>query len=158
MPDLAFQDQLPGNHCWGCGPEVTTGLRLQSFWSHREGGLAVCDWKPRPEFAAGPQHIVYGGTLASIIDCHGIWTAIATAYLQADRPIGSEPRLWYATASLKVNYLLPTPIDESLHLEAIVTETSNRKSLVSCTLSAAGETTVTADMVAVLVRPEWFHE
>ena len=77
MSDVAFQDLLAGNHCWGCGPDAKDGLKLRSYW---DGDETVCTWMPRPEFAAGPRHILYGGMIGSVIDCHSIWTAIAEAY------------------------------------------------------------------------------
>lgn len=158
MSDAAFQDQLDGNHCWGCGPDVPTGLKLKSYWSSEEQTNTICDWQPRPEFAAGPRHIMYGGTIGSIIDCHGIWTAIANAYRIAERPIGTGRMLWYATASLQITYRKPVPLAEPLTLRAWVTESSERKALVSCTLTSAGEERATGELVAVLVNPEWFQE
>jgi hypothetical protein len=62
---------MPGNYCWGCGPTVETGLHLKSRWV---GDEVVCDWTPRPEFAAGPKHILYGGIISAVMDCHSIWT------------------------------------------------------------------------------------
>ena len=61
---------------------VETGLRLKSRWV---GDEVVCDWTPRPEFAAGPKHILYGGIISAVMDCHSIWTAIATAYRDSSR-------------------------------------------------------------------------
>lgn len=28
----AFQDQIPNNHCFGCGPENASGLQIKSHW------------------------------------------------------------------------------------------------------------------------------
>jgi len=30
--DVAIQDQMTGNHCWGCGADNPEGLQLKSFW------------------------------------------------------------------------------------------------------------------------------
>ena len=150
----AFQDKLAGNHCWGCGPDAKDGLRIRSFW---DGDETACEWTPRPEFAAGPTHILYGGTIASVIDCHGIWTAIAQAYRTEGREIGTGPVIWFATASLQVSYRKPTPIDRPVSLRARVTETSGRKSLVSCSLSSGGIETATGELVAVRVPEAWFE-
>ncbi len=155
MSDVAFQDLLPGNHCWGCGPDAKDGLKLRSYW---DGDETVCTWTPRPEFAAGPRHILYGGMIGSVIDCHSIWTAIAEAYKLEGREVGSGPVIWYATASLHVTYSKPTPIDQPLTMRARVTEMVRRKALVSCSLVSGGIETATGEMVAVRVPPEWFED
>ena len=154
MSDVAFQDLLPGNHCWGCGPDAKDGLRIRSFW---DGPEAVCTWTPRLEFAAGPKHILYGGMISCVIDCHCIWTAIAEAYRTGGRQIGEGPVVWFATASLNVTYKKPTPIDQPLTMRARVNSMSERKALVSCSLVSDGVETATGEMVAVKVPPEWFE-
>ena len=151
--DAAFQDLMPGNYCWGCGPTVETGLHLKSRW---EGVDSVCHWHPRPEFAAGPKHILYGGIVAAIMDCHSIWTAIATAYRDESREVGSDPLVWYVTGSLKVTYRKPTLLDQPLTLTSRVEETDGRKSKLTCSLVSGGEETAIGEMLAVRVPLEWF--
>jgi len=107
----AFQDAIQDNHCWGCGTLNQAGLHLKSAW---EGDESVCRLTPRPEFMAGPTDVLYGGFIASVFDCHAVCTAIADAYRTAGRELGSEPRLWCVTASLKVDYLAPTPLGAPL--------------------------------------------
>jgi len=150
----AFQDLLPGNHCWGCGPEVEDGLKIRSFW---DGDKATCTWTPRLEFAAGPKHIVYGGTIASVIDCHSIFTAIAETYKKEGREVGDGDIIWYVTASLKITYKKPTPIDQPLTMTANVTELGERKALIHCSLFSGGIETATGEMVAVRVSNDWYY-
>jgi acyl-coenzyme A thioesterase PaaI-like protein len=149
----AFQDLMPGNYCWGCGPTVETGLKLKSRW---EGDLVVCHWTPRPEFAAGPKHILYGGMISAIMDCHSIWTAIATAYREESRHVGSDPLVWFVTGSLKVTYRKPTLIDQPLTLTSQVEKVDGRKSSVTCSLTSGGEETAVGEMLAVRVPLDWF--
>ena len=70
----AIQDRIPHNHCYGCGPENPHGLQIKSHWDGKE---SVCVYEPRPEQCAGPEQYLYGGTIASLIDCHSIGTALA---------------------------------------------------------------------------------
>ncbi len=63
--EKAIQDLLPGNHCWGCGPDNPRGLQIKS---HVEGDETVCRFQPSPDHMAGPTHVVYGGIIASVID------------------------------------------------------------------------------------------
>src|SRR5690606_14276904 len=68
-PMTAFQDLIPDNNCWGCGPHNPTGLHVRSHW---EGDVAICEFSPRPDHCAGPAHVVNGGIIASVIDCHAV--------------------------------------------------------------------------------------
>ena len=97
---VAFQDQMHDNFCWGCGADNPDGLLLKSFW---DGSDAVARWQPWDVHAAGPRHVLNGGIIATLLDCHGICTAVAAAYADVGRAIGSDPALWCATASLHVS-------------------------------------------------------
>lgn len=144
----AFQDSIPHNHCWGCGTLNPHGLQIKSFW---EGEESVCRLQPRPEFMAGPTDVLYGGLIASIIDCHCICTAIADSYRAAGREIGSEPLLWSVTASLKVDYLAPTPLAKPVELRARVREIKGRKRIIDCALRSDGGECARAEVIAVEV-------
>lgn len=148
----AFQDQIAEKHCWGCGVLNQRGLRIRSHWSDDEG---ICTWQPSDYHMAGPQHILNGGVIATIIDCHCICTAIAAAYRAEGRAMNTEPAIWCATASLQVTYLKPTPIHEPVTLRARVKEMGKKKAIVTCSLFARGEECARGEVVAVRVPPAW---
>ena len=150
--DQAIQDQIPHNHCFGCGTLNPRGLRIKS---HLQGEESVCRFQPSPDHMAGPTHVVYGGIIAAVIDCHCVCTAIADAYRVAGRPLGSEPLLWAVTASLKIDYLAPTPIDQPMELRARVRETKGRKRIVDCTVRSGGRDCARAEVIAVEVGASW---
>ncbi len=152
MNALSFQDQMPDNYCWGCGSLNEHGLGIKSYWS---GDESVCTWQPTGQFMAGPQHILNGGIIAVLIDCHCMCTAMAAAYKEEGRAIGTAPLIWYATASIQVNYRRPTPINEPVTLRARITGTTEKKTVLSCSLLSNGEERATAELVAVRVPPEW---
>jgi len=83
VSDKAFQDYYPDAlaHCYGCGRLNPNGLHIRSFWRGRE---SICILTPRPEHISIPG-FVYGGLIASLIDCHGTGTAAAAAYRAAGR-------------------------------------------------------------------------
>ena len=85
----AFQDFYPDHlaHCYGCGRLNEHGLRLRSFW---DGEDSIASFTPRPEHIAVPGY-VYGGLIASLIDCHGTGTAAAAAYRHQNRSMAGEP-------------------------------------------------------------------
>jgi len=139
---------MPGNHCWGCGPDNPAGLQLQSRW---DGDDAVAVWQPRPEHMAGPQPVLFGGIIAALIDCHSVCTAYASAFRATGRPIGSDPSVWYVTAMLQVSYLRPTPLTTPVTLRARVTESAGRRIYVTCSLYAEEQECARGKVIAVRV-------
>lgn len=148
----AFQDQMTDNHCFGCGPHNDQGLQLKSHW---EGDEAVATWQAQPHHAAGPAHVLNGGIIATLIDCHAVCTGVAAAHAAEGREIGSAPELCGATASLNVTYLRPTPLAAPVELRARVVEHAGRKLVVSCDLSAGGKVCARGEVVVVLVPATW---
>ena len=153
-PGVAIQDQMTGNHCWGCGADNPEGLHLKSFW---DGALAVATFHPSASFAAGPLHFLNGGIIATLLDCHGVCAAIARAYDDERRPIGSDPEIWCATTSMTVDYLRPTPIGEPVALAGRVVGTEDRSTTVECTLVCDGKERARASVRSVRVPEEWRH-
>ncbi len=148
----AIQDCIPNNHCWGCGTLNPRGLQIKSYV---EGEETVCRFQPSPEHMAGPTHVVNGGIIAAVIDCHTICTAIADVYRAAGAELGSEPLRWAVTASLKIDYLAPAPIGEPMELRARIRETKGRKRVVECTMRSGGRDCARAEVVAVEVGAAW---
>lgn len=154
--DKAFQDFYPDNvsHCYGCGRLNQEGLQIRTFW---EGEESVTRFRPRPYHTAIPG-FVYGGLLASLVDCHGTGTAAAAAYQAEGRAMDSEPALRYVTASLHVDYLKPTPAGVELELRGRVKELKGRKVIVEISLLAGGIPTVRGEVVAVQMPKTFLGE
>lgn len=143
----AFQDFYPDDlsHCYGCGRLNEHGHQIKSHW---DGDESVCRFTPEPFHTAIPGY-VYGGMIASLIDCHSTGTAAAAAYRDQGRDMDTDPPLRFVTASLNVTYLKPTPIDGELEVRATVKEIKGRKVVVSSTLSAGGRVCARGEVVAV---------
>jgi acyl-coenzyme A thioesterase PaaI-like protein len=148
----AIQDRIPGNHCWGCGPLNPAGLHVRS---RVEGDETVCTFQPSPAHMAGPTHVLNGGIIATVVDCHAVCTAIADAYRAAGRELGSAPPIWCVTASLRVDYLAPTPIAGPVEVRARVREVKGRRRVIDCTVTAGGRACARAEVVAVEVPAAW---
>lgn len=148
MEDVAFQDQGSVKYCHGCGADNEKGLRIKSYW---DGDEAVATWKAQAYHCGGTRENLNGGIIASLIDCHSLNLAIARAYREEQRPIGSAPRIGYVTANLNVSYLKPTPLEETIELRARVDKIEGRKTWIRCTLSAAGELRATGAVLGVRV-------
>lgn len=149
MGQKAFQDYYPDHfsHCYGCGRLNEHGLHLKSYW---DGEESICTFSPRPFHIAIPGY-VYGGLIASAIDCHCTGTAAAATYRAEGRAMDTEPRLRFVTASLRVDYLKPTPLGVPLEIRGQVKEVGKRKVVVTALVSARGQACVRGEVVAVLV-------
>ena len=147
MTEKAFQDYYPDDvsHCFGCGRLNPQGHQIKSYW---DGDESVCVYTPQPYHTAIPGY-VYGGLIASLIDCHSTGTAAAAAYRAEGRSMDTDPPLRYVTGSLHVDYLRPTPIDGPLELRSQVKEVKGKKVIVATTLSAGGEVCARGEVVAV---------
>jgi len=145
--DDAVQDHYPEGfaHCFGCGRLNEHGHHIRSF---RDGTETVARFLPEAYHIALPG-FVYGGLVASLIDCHAIGTAADDALRRDGHEVGSVPTPRYVTAALHVTYLRPTPMGVELELRARVKEASVRKSIVEVTLTADGTVTATGEVVAV---------
>jgi acyl-coenzyme A thioesterase PaaI-like protein len=154
MEQKAFQDYYPDgfSYCYGCGRLNQDGLQIKTYW---EGEETVTRFTPRPQHIAIPGY-VYGGLIASLIDCHGTGTAAAAAYRAAGREMGTEPAFRFVTASLHVDYLKPTPLGGVLEVRGTVKEVKGRKVVVSAALSAQGEICALGEVIAVQVPENMF--
>ena len=152
MKDIPFQDYYPDHmaHCYGCGRLNEHGHQIKSLWDKNKPDESVAYFRPKPYHTAIPGY-VYGGLLASLIDCHGTGTAAAAAYREAGRPMDSEPALRFLTGSLHVDFHRPTPIDVTLEIRGRVKESKGRKIVIEEWILANGEMTVRGEVVAVQV-------
>ena len=149
MNPKAFQDYYPDDlsQCYGCGRLNESGYKIKSRW---DGDESVCTFDPSPHHISIPGY-VYGGLIASLIDCHGTGTAAAASYRAQGREMDTDPPLRFLTASLHVDYLKPTPLGVTLEVRGRVKEVKGRKVVVSATLSARGEVCARGEVVAVQV-------
>lgn len=150
----AIQDKYDDDFswCYGCGRLNESGLHLRTGW---EGDKTVTIYQPRPEHTAIPG-FVYGGLLASLIDCHG--TGSAALFLH--RKNGHEPSdevdaPRFVTASLQVDFMKPTPQEAPLKAVGEVEEIHPKKYKVKTKVYANEEVVAQGEVVAV-VMPKTF--
>jgi uncharacterized protein (TIGR00369 family) len=143
----AVQDHYPEDfaHCFGCGRSNEHGHQLKSYV---EGEETVARFTPKPEHIALPG-FVYGGLLASLIDCHAMAAAAAAVESAAGRKIGEATAPRFVTAALHVNYLKPTPLGPELEIRGHVKELGSRKAVVEVSVAAGGVVMVRGEVVAV---------
>ncbi len=143
----AVQDFYPEDvaHCYGCGRLNPGGHQLRTVW---EGEETVSRFTPKPYHTAIPGY-VYGGLIASLLDCHGTGGAAAAMLRREGREIGEGEAPRFVTASLQVEFLKPTPLGPELEIRGRVVEITDRKVIQEETLSARGVVTARGRVVAV---------
>jgi acyl-coenzyme A thioesterase PaaI-like protein len=149
MNDTPIQDQYPDDyaHCFGCGRNNEHGLHLKSYW---EGEESVCRHTPKAYYTGGFPGFLYGGMIASLLDCHGAGTAAAAKARESGEPISR-----FVTASLTVDFIKPTPIGVELEIRGKVVEIKGRKVTVDLRLLADATVCATGRAIMVQIpRPE----
>ena len=143
----AVQDYYPEDvaHCFGCGRLNEDGHQLKTVW---EGDETVSRFRPAPHHTAIPGY-VYGGLIASLLDCHGTGGAAAATLRREGREIGEGEAPRFVTASLQVDFLKPTPLGPELVVRGLVLEINDRKVVLEENLSAEGVVTARGRVVAV---------
>ena len=143
----AFQDCYPDelSHCYGCGRLNEHGLQIKSYW---DGDEAVARYTPQAYHMAMPG-FVYGGLIASLIDCHSTGTAAAALCREQAIDLDCQTAPRFVTASLKVDYLKPTPLGCELTLRSKITEIKGRKVVIESDVWVEGVVTARGEVVAV---------
>lgn len=143
----AVQDFYPEDfsHCRGCGRLNAQG---HQFKTRRDGAETATRYTPASHETAVPG-FVYGGLIAALIDCHAMATASAAALEAGGVEIGEAPSPRFVTASLKVDFLKPTPVGVVLEARGRIKERSDRKAVVEVTVSADGVATARGEVIAV---------
>lgn len=137
------------SHCYGCGTKNSKGHQLKTYW---DGDETVSKFTPKPEHTAIPG-FVYGGLIASLIDCHSTGSGAAALYKYQASNNQIYPRC--VTASLKVEYLKPTPIDSELEIRGIIEEIKGRKVIVTVTLKSKNVICAQGEVVVIQVPEDW---
>lgn len=147
MEIKAIQDYYPEelSYCYGCGRLNEYGHQIKSYW---DGEETVAHFTPKDFHIAIPGY-VYGGLIASIIDCHGTGTAALAAYKAENREPDSLPAFRFVTASLQVDYIKPTPLGVELELRGKIIEIKGRKVISEITVSADNMVCARGKVIAV---------
>lgn len=152
----AIQDDYADDYAWcyGCGRLNEHGYHLRTSW---EGDNTVTYYEPRPEHKAIPG-FVYGGLIASVIDCHGTGSAALALHRKNGYEPGDgvePPR--FVTASLKTDFLKPTPNETILKAVGKVEEIHPKKWVVHTELYAGDQLCAKGEVVAA-VMPDTFMQ
>lgn len=149
----AIQDLYPDNlaHCFGCGKNNPNGHQLKTFLKGEE---TVAHFTPDEKYTAIPGS-VYGGLIASLLDCHGTGSAAAFACRAENISLEKAPiPIRCVTASLKVDFKALTPMGVELELNGKLRRIEGRKIWIDMTLSANNIVCATAELLAIRLKED----
>jgi uncharacterized protein (TIGR00369 family) len=127
------------NHCFGCGLENRTGLRLKFFVDGDKN--VVSHLRLAPRFAGPPGH-AHGGIIATLLD-------------EAMSKVNRARGVLAMTRRLDVDYLRPVPLGKPLTLTARHTGTTGRRNHIEAQLAnASGEILAAAKAIFVTITPD----
>lgn len=150
----AIQDDYADDFAWcyGCGRLNEEGYHFRTGW---DGEKTVTYFNPSSKHAAIPG-FVYGGAIASFVDCHGTGSAaLALHRKNGFEPGSGEEPPRFVTGSLNVNFLKPTPQETTLKAVGQVEEIHPKKWKVSVEVFAGDTLCATGEVIAV-VMPKTF--
>lgn len=150
----AVQDFYPDHfaQCFGCGRLNQHGYRFQTRW---EGDETVTRFTPSPYHTAIPG-FVYGGLLASFVDCHSTASGAAALYRAEGREysdLGAAHRC--VTGTLNVRFRRPTPLGPELKVCGRILDVIGRKVTIASRMFVGEEVTVEADAVVIEVSDDF---
>ena len=146
----AIQDLYPENlaHCYGCGKNNPNGLHLKTYLVNDE---TIAHFTPDSEYTAMPGS-VYGGLIASLLDCHGTGSAAAFICQSENIPLQEPIPVRCVTASLKVDFKTMTPMGVELELKGKLRRIEGRKIWVDMTLSADDTLCAVGEILAIRIK------
>ncbi len=152
--DIAVQDHYPKDFAWcyGCGQLNESGHHFRTGW---QGEQTITIYEPLQEHTAIPG-FVYGGLIASLIDCHGTGSASLALYQKNGHELGDgTPPPRFVTAKLNVEFLKPTPLGVPLKAIGTIEEIHPKKWNVN-TEVYAGDELCARGLVVAAVMPSSF--
>lgn len=144
----AIQDLYPESHshCFGCGRSNADGWHLKSYL---KGNRTFARFTPEPQYSGGVPGHLYGGAVASLLDCHGTASAAVFSFLQKHETLKQDDKIQrHVTGQLNIKYITPTPMGVELELKGELLSIDGRKVYVKLTLSANERLCAEAEMIA----------
>jgi len=110
-PTSLSEELLPGNACFGCGPENPDGLRIRVFRDPESPDRLRGEFDPRAHMTGFPG-ITHGGALYTALDCMATWSGMVLR----------ETRAMWLLRSATMTYHRPALQGRSISLTAMIEE------------------------------------
>lgn len=138
------------SHCYGCGPRNPHGHHLKSYLV---ADRTEARFIPEEKYSGGVPGHMYGGMVASLMDCHGAASAAAFAARQDGIPLQAGATLpRFVTASLKVDFHHPTPLGTELLVEGRLRSIDGRKVWIDLRLLSQNQVCASGEMLAIRLK------
>ncbi|KGR76344.1 PaaI family thioesterase [Ureibacillus sinduriensis] len=152
----AIQDVYPDDFAWcyGCGRLNKDGHHIRTGW---QDDKTVTFFEPESKYMGMPGFL-YGGIIASLMDCHGTGSASLALHRKNGNEIGDgsiPPR--FVTASLHVDFLKPTPQHVTLKAVGTVEEIHPKRWKVATEVYAE-DTLCARGIVELVIMPTSFQK
>ncbi len=135
------------SYCYGCGRNNEEGHHLQTFL---DGDKTISKFLPK-DYHIAIEGFVYGGLLASLIDCHGTGSASIFYALENNIDISNYNAPRFVTGNLNVNFLKPTPLQKELIIKGNLKEITPKKVITSIEIFVDDMVCVTGEVTAILL-------
>ena len=148
----------PNSICFGCGPQNSKGLRIQSFVNEDSSAKPlelVMEFTPESHHEAFPG-MVNGGIIGTLLDCHSNWTSAHALMKQAS----ASEAACTVTGDFHVKLRAPTPSGQKIYVKAWPVEMKVDRAKIEAelyTVSATGEIKLTATCVGTFVSVKPGH-
>lgn len=155
--EKAIQDEYPDDFAWcyGCGRLNDEGQHFRTGW---QGDNTVTMFSPEAKHMALPG-FVYGGIIASLIDCHGTGSAALALHRKNGHEVGEgvePPR--FVTASLHVDFVKPTPHGVPLKAIGTIHEVHPKKWKIETEVFANDQLCARGEVVAVVMPSSFINK
>jgi uncharacterized protein (TIGR00369 family) len=132
--------QLQKNYCFACGANNPDGMRLR-FTYDEERDCFVCRFRLSKRYTGPPGHC-HGGIIATILD-------------EAMGKVNKLRQVVALTSEIKVNYLKPVPLKQSLRVESREVKVTGRKHInMAEILNENGEVLARSEGLFIAIDPE----
>ena len=144
-PDRSVIDELRSAyaHCFGCGLDNPSGLKLDGFSVH--DNAVTAPFAPDPNFA-GFEGVLHGGIVATALDEISAWAAMLTH------------GVFVFTAKLDIRYRRQAPSDALFTLTGSVIERRGKRLTIHSALRHDNHLVAQAEGLFVVAQPIPRHE
>jgi uncharacterized protein (TIGR00369 family) len=132
--------RMQKNYCFGCGNNNPDGMRLK-FAFDDESGSFICRFRLSKRYTGPPGH-AHGGIIATILD-------------EAMGKVNKLRNVIALTSEIKVNYLKPVPLNQSLRVESREVRVHGRQHInMAEILNSKGEVLARSQGLFIAIDPQ----
>jgi hypothetical protein len=154
----AIQDYYPDQYanCFGCGRNNAQSMHIKTYWDGHHG---CCHFEPL-EFHSGYAGVMYGGLIASLIECNSVAVSIAATCDREGRDMDSmvtEAPIFFTIARSILKYRSVIPLNAKIFVKTSIDKLNRKLGYLSASVFAGNKVCTTAEVVTARVPAEMIH-